>query len=200
LVDVIIREASDLERIVEDLLTSARLDAGALHFSFDDVNVAVEVEEVAAGVMRSGADIDISCRPALVRADRTRLRQIVRNLLSNAMKYGGPNIRVQGTTAGRSYVLIVADDGDGLPEPVHQHLFERFVHREGDAARTDSVGLGLSIVHALVVGMGGAISYEHDESESRFMIRLPLASLPTGGGEWIPTPAAESAAPRAGDG
>jgi hypothetical protein len=55
-------------------------------------------------------------------------------------------------------------------------------------------------VHALVVGMGGAISYEHDESESRFMIRLPLASLPTGGGEWIPTPAAESAAPRAGDG
>ena len=200
LVDVIIREASDLERIVEDLLTSARLDAGALHFSFDDVNVAVEVEEVAAGVMRSGADIDTSCRPALVRADRTRLRQIVRNLLSNAMKYGGPNIRVEGTAAGRSYVLVVADDGDGLPEPVHRHLFERFVHREGDTARTDSVGLGLAIVHALVVGMGGAISYEHDGRESRFTIRLPLASRPAGGGEWIPTPAGESAAPRAGDG
>ncbi len=175
LVDVIIRESSDLERIVEDLLTTARLDAGALHFSFEDVIVALEVEEATASLVRNGMDVTTSCKPGIVRADRTRLRQIIRNLLSNAMKYGGPNIRVVGETIGQSYVLVISDDGDGLPSQVERHLFERFVHRETEDARTDSVGLGLAIVHALVIGMGGAITYTHEDNESRFTIRMPLA-------------------------
>lgn len=176
LVDVIIRESSDLERIVEDLLTTARLDAGALHFSFEDVIVALEAEESSASSIRNGTEVEVRCQPGTVRADRTRLRQIIRNLLSNAMKYGGPNIRIAGDTAGQSYVLQISDDGDGLPERVREHLFERFVHRESEDARTDSVGLGLAIVHALVVGMGGAISYDYEEGDSVFTIRLPLAT------------------------
>jgi signal transduction histidine kinase len=191
LVDVIIRESSDLERIVEDLLTTARLDAGALHFSFEDVIVALEVEEATASLIRNGADVNVRCSPGIVRADRTRLRQIIRNLLSNAIKYGGPNLRIEGALAGQSYVLLIADDGNGLPEQVEEHLFERFVHRDTDEARTDSVGLGLSIVHALVVGMGGAISYTHEHGESVFTIRLPIA--PRRSPLSAPTPATTTA-------
>lgn len=204
LVDVIIRESSDLERIVEDLLTTARLDAGALHFSFEDVIVALEVEEATATLIRNGMDVAVKCRPGIVRADRTRLRQIIRNLLSNAMKYGGPNVRIEGSTAGQSYVLLIADDGDGLPARVQEHLFERFVHRETDDARTDSVGLGLAIVHALTVGMGGAIAYEYRDDESRFTIRMPLApDRPTAPPQRSTNQAAAAPAassPRGGDG
>ena len=202
LVDVIIRESSDLERIVEDLLTTARLDAGALHFSFEDVIVALEAEESSASLIRNGAEVEVRCRPGTVRADRTRLRQIIRNLLSNAMKYGGPNIRIQGDTAGQSYVLQISDDGDGLPERVQEHLFERFVHRESEDARTDSVGLGLAIVHALVVGMGGAISYAYENGESVFTIRLPLASRRAPSTPPLPAAAdtEATASPRGADG
>jgi signal transduction histidine kinase len=201
LVDTIIRESSDLERIVEDLLTTARLDAGALHFSFEDVIVALEVEEATTSLIRNGFEIDVDCGAGIVRADPSRLRQIIRNLLSNAKKYGGPNIRVTGNAGEGTYVLEVADDGDGVPSRVREHLFERFVHREGDDARTDSVGLGLSIVHALVVGMGGAISYDYAGGESVFSIRLPLA-----GERPIPPPSPSTApheaaaAPGGGDG
>jgi signal transduction histidine kinase len=201
LVDTIIRESSDLERIVEDLLTTARLDAGALHFSFEDVIVAIEVEEATASLIRNGFEVNVACEAGIVRADPSRLRQIIRNLLSNAKKYGGPNIRITGSAGEGTYVLEVADDGDGVPGRVREHLFERFVHREGDDARTDSVGLGLSIVHALVVGMGGAISYDYVDGESVFSIRLPLAGerpLPPPSPKAAPHEAA--AAPRGGDG
>jgi signal transduction histidine kinase len=175
LIDVIIGEASDLSRMVDDLLTTARLDAGALHFAFDDVDVAAEITDTAESFTRSGMALRVDCEPATVRADRTRFRQVVRNLLSNAKKYGGPNVRIEGRSTGNTYLVSVADDGTGLPEGVEEHIFERFVHKGRDSATTDSVGLGLSIVHALVLGMGGAITYERKAHETHFVVRLPLS-------------------------
>jgi len=175
LIDVIIGEASDLSRMVDDLLTTARLDAGALHFSFEDVEVAAEIADTAESFTRSGMALQVDCEPATVRVDRTRFRQVVRNLLSNAKKYGGPNVRVEGRSAGNTYLVTVADDGAGLPEGVEEHIFERFVHKGRDSATTDSVGLGLSIVHALVLGMGGAITYQRQAHETRFVVRVPLS-------------------------
>ena len=182
LLSIIISESDDLARMVEDLLTTARLDAGALHFVFDDVDVGQEMPETVDPLTRSGPAIAVSVEPGIVRTDRLRFRQLLRNLLSNARKYGGEHIRVEGRVEGRTYVCSVIDDGNGVPVEIEDRLFERFIHQGHQTATKDSVGLGLSIVHALAQGMGGSISYARIAGETHFTIRLPLTNaeeLPT---------------------
>ncbi len=179
LLDIIIGESDDLARMVEDLLTVARLDAGALHYSFDDVAVATEVAEITEPLQRAGMDITVFCEEALVRADRLRLRQVLRNLLSNARKYGGAKVRVEGRVDGKTFVCAVVDNGDGIPEEIVPRLFERFIHQGHQTASTESVGLGLSIVHALANGMGGSVRYERIGDETHFTLRVPLVGTTT---------------------
>lgn len=176
LLELIISESADLARMVEDLLTTARLDAGALHFNFEDINVVEAIDEVVRPMITTGQAIQSDCEPGLVLADRLRLHQVVRNLLSNARKYGGSNIAVHGRVEGRTYACSVVDDGPGLSEDVEERLFQRFVHQGQAPTVTGSVGLGLSIVNALVQGMGGSVSYSHSNGVTRFTMRLPLAT------------------------
>ncbi len=173
---MIISEANDLSRMVDDLLTTARLDAGALHFQFENLNVLDEVREVVDPMRRSGAEVAIDVHPALVRSDRLRLRQVVRNLISNARKYGGPTVRVAGRLVTGWYEIRVEDDGDGIPEELHERLFQRFLHQGDLPLVLGSVGLGLSIVRALAEGMGGAVWYERRAGWTCFVVRIPLAT------------------------
>ncbi|MEA1903805.1 MAG: HAMP domain-containing sensor histidine kinase [Actinomycetota bacterium] len=175
LLDLMISESVDLNRMVEDLLTAARLDAGALSYTFQDVSPDIEVEEVAGSLRRAGVPVEAACEPAQLRADAVRLRQIIRNLLSNANKYGGPRIRVLGYVEGRTYVCEVIDNGEGVPDEIADRVFQRFVHQGQQTAVMGSVGLGLSIVHALTRGMGGSASYRRSNGETHFAIRMPLA-------------------------
>ena len=69
----------------------------------------------------------------------------------------------------------MVDDGEGVPEELEHRLFERFIHQGHQTATKDSVGLGLSIVHALAQGMGGSVSYQRIDGETHFTLRLPLA-------------------------
>lgn len=174
LLHLIISESNDLARMVEDLLTTARLDAGALHFDFDDVSMADAVREVVDPLIKAGSEIELDCEPALVRADGLRTRQVLRNLVSNAQKYGGNHIRIVGRVDGRTYRCEVIDDGDGVPPEMSEKIFERFVHR-GRSGVSDSVGLGLAIVHALAHGMGGSVTYQRSNDVTSFTVRLPLA-------------------------
>ncbi|MEX0826027.1 MAG: HAMP domain-containing sensor histidine kinase [Acidimicrobiia bacterium] len=176
---MIISEANDLARMVDDLLTTARLDAGALHYQFENLNVLDEVAEVVGPIRKAGVEIGVACAPALVRSDRLRLRQVVRNLLSNARKYGGANIRVFGQVVAGWYEIRVEDDGDGIPDELRDRLFQRFLHQGEMPLVLGSVGLGLSIVRALAEGMGGAVWYERREGWTSFVIRIPLAKAET---------------------
>jgi len=173
---MIISEANDLSRMVDDLLTTARLDAGALHYQFENINVLDEAREVVDPMRRSGAQIAVDCQPALVRSDRLRLRQVVRNLISNANKYGGPTVRIVGQVVSGWYEIRVEDDGDGIPEELHDRLFQRFLHQGDLPLVLGSVGLGLSIVRALTEGMGGAVWYERRGGWTSFVVRIPLAT------------------------
>lgn len=174
LLHLIISESNDLARMVEDLLTTARLDAGALHFDFDDLSIREVVQDVVDPMVRSGAEIGWDCQPASVRADGLRTRQVLRNLLSNARKYGGAHIEVRGRIEGRTYICEVIDDGDGVPDDLTERIFERFVHT-GRTGVSDSVGLGLAIVHALAQGMGGSVTYRRADDRTVFTVRLPLS-------------------------
>ncbi len=174
-VGMIVSESADLSRMVEDLLTTARLDAGALTYSFSDVDVPEEVAEVLEPMRKNNFEASAHCAPGLIRADHLRFRQILRNLLSNARKYGGPTVWIEGRVVGRSYQLVVADDGAGLPTELEDKVFERFIHQDKATAVRDSVGLGLSIVRALAEGMSGSVEYERVDGETRFVVTMPLA-------------------------
>jgi len=177
MVGMIISEAHDLSRMVDDLLTTARIDAGAIHYQFENLSVLDEVHEVVDPMARAGTQIGIDVHPAGVRADRLRMRQVIRNLLSNAAKYGGGDVRVLGRVVSGWYELMVADNGEGIPPELEERLFQRFLHQGDMPLVLGSVGLGLSIVQALAEGMGGAVWYEREGGWTKFVIRVPLAKV-----------------------
>ena len=173
LVSVIIGESHDLERMVEDLLTTARLDAGALQFTFSDVSVCTEVNEAAASMMRAGLNVSVDCKEASVRADQLRFRQIVRNLLSNAHRWGGEKVYVTAHQTGATAAITVADNGPGVPPEEERRLFTRYMHEGDTALTTGSIGLGLAVVKILAEGMDGEVRYEREDGWTRFIVYLP---------------------------
>ncbi len=176
LLNLMIAESVDLNRIVEDLLTSARLDAGELRYILEDFDVPSEVADLTAVLSRAGVAVEASCDDGVIHVDPLRTRQLLRNLLSNASKYGGDRVRVAGKRDGHDYVIVVEDDGDGVDPEIEDKLFERFV-RQGDVATAmGSVGLGLSIVRALASDQGGSVTYSRQDGWTRFTVRLPLAT------------------------
>jgi signal transduction histidine kinase len=175
LATTITNEAEDLYRMVEDLLTTSQLDADALKYVIEDVETTNELKEVVAPMMRKGGVIETEAEGAIVAVDRMRQRQVLRNLISNARKYGGPELRVAGEVNGDMYEWIVADNGQGIPEEIKDRLFQRFVHRGSLVTAPGGVGIGLSIVRALVEGMGGTIGYTREDGWTQFRVCVPLA-------------------------
>jgi signal transduction histidine kinase len=110
----------------------------------------------------------------LLRADRLRLRQVLRNLLSNALKHGEPPIALTGRVERNRYVLAVTDCGPGVPPELEARLFQRFIHQGRDPLLTGSVGLGLSIARLLVRRMGGNLAYRRSDGLTTFLVELPL--------------------------
>jgi signal transduction histidine kinase len=177
MVDIINGEATDLNRMVEDLLTTARLAAGQLRYEPEHVDVEEEVEKIIGPFQRNGADVDAEVEPATVNVDRLRQQQVLRNLVSNATKYGGPHIHLRGRVEGEWYQWTVADDGEGVPAELEERLFQRFIHQHSfQQAVAGGVGLGLSIVKSLAEGMGGTVTYQKVPGEARFIVRVPLAA------------------------
>ncbi|MCP3976564.1 MAG: HAMP domain-containing histidine kinase [bacterium] len=172
---LLVGELDDMTGLVDDLLAASRLEAGGLEYSIEPVDVRAETRALLDTLNHRGASVYIAMDEGVVEADRRRLRQIVRNLVSNAVKYGGPNIEVKGLDDGDSYTVVVVDDGQGVPRDVEEHLFTRFTHPVGDSAQ--SVGLGLSIVMALAVGMGGTAFHSREDGLTRFGVRLPKSAV-----------------------
>jgi signal transduction histidine kinase len=175
LIGLINAESSELSRMVDDLLAAARLESDAMSIKPQPVDVAVEVRSVVAPWTRSGREVEVAVTDAEVWADPLRLRQVVRNVVSNAVKHGGPRIVVWGRVERDQFVCSVIDDGDGVPDDIAGRLFERFVHDGRHALLAGSVGLGLSIARELILRMDGDLVYERINGTTCFTFRLPLA-------------------------
>ena len=175
LVGLIRGEADELSRMVEDLLTAARADAGALAYHLEEFSALTGVERALAPLIKGGEDISIDVIDAQVFADDFRFRQIVRNLVSNARRYGAAPIGVRGGVVNGAYRLTVFDHGEGVAPHVEERMFQRFVHQGHQPLLVGSVGLGLSIVRILAEGMSGSAAYERADGETRFVITFPLA-------------------------
>jgi len=175
LVGLINSESAELARMVEDLLVAAHDVDAPLAMESASVAITDELEAVIAPFQRRGHSIGGAYGPGFVQGDQMRIRQILRNLVSNAIQHGGPAIRVFGDVAGSNYVVSVEDDGSGVPESLEPRLFSRFVHR-GDAPLTaGSVGLGLAVAHLLAEAMNGTLDYDRVTGRTSFILSLPLA-------------------------
>ncbi len=164
--------SSDLSRMVEDLLVAARIDAGALSYSPRRIDLADETRQVIAPYVRAGDSIELRVPRMEVYADPLHVRQILHNLVSNARKHGGDHILISGIVQTSRAMLVVADDGPGLPRHVEENLFQRFVNRGKEALVTGSVGLGLAISKELAMGLGGSIHYKRVDGWTTFTVQL----------------------------
>ncbi|MGV8940351.1 MAG: ATP-binding protein [Lysobacter sp.] len=180
------RAGEHLLRLVNDALDLARIESGKLELAdeaFDLHALMDELAEMAAPLARVRglgflAERDDNT-PRGVRGDPVRLRQILLNLLGNAIKFtefGTVRLGVAGEDGG--VVFRVVDSGPGLNEEQMSRLFRRFEQADGarTAARYGGSGLGLAICQELAAGMGGTISVQSAPGEgARFEVRLPLA-------------------------
>jgi signal transduction histidine kinase len=169
-------EAEDMSQLTDDILASAMLETGQLEIRAESVDVAETAERALAMFQSRGIDIGMSLDPGTVAADEFRLRQILKNLISNAVKYGGPNIKVKGMELLDAYELRVEDDGGGVPDEIRDRIFNPFPHG-GKGVPSQSVGLGLFIVRELAKAMDGSVSYDRADGLTTFTVRLPLETV-----------------------
>ncbi|MEA2011399.1 MAG: HAMP domain-containing sensor histidine kinase [Actinomycetota bacterium] len=156
-------ESNHLANLVEDILVIPRLDAGQLRFHLEQVGVSGIAESVAEMVLDKSTTAEVDL-PVYVKvwSDPVRLRQILRNLVENARKYGGDELHIYGEERREgTYTVIVADNGAGIPEADQERIFEHFEQlSKGDARLEQGVGLGLPIARKLARAMGGDLWYE----------------------------------------
>lgn len=184
-----LRQAGDhLLRLVNDALDLARIEAGKLELLSQDFDPRVLVQETAALTRplaeKRGLAFKVDVAPELphaLRGDAVRIRQILLNLLGNAVKFteqGSVALHV-GMTDGGLVRMRVSDTGPGLSGEQVQRLFRRFEQAEGaqTTARYGGSGLGLAICRELTVAMGGQIQVESvPGAGTRFTVDLPLRS------------------------
>lgn len=171
LMDLVAGQAAEMSYIVEDLLVAARAEMGTV--AIDPTTVDLE-HELRATIDGLGLSVDqLPDEIPRAHADASRVRQILRNLLTNADRYGGPRRRVLAGDIHDRVWLEVRDDGEGVPGEVSEQIFEPYTTaHEGISG---SVGLGLSVARQLASMMGGSLTYRRDHRETVFRLELPSA-------------------------
>jgi len=181
----LIREAgAHLLEMIGELLDLTRIEAGQLKVSIEPVALASLVAECVELVRPQAEAAGVRLQPPdgadglRVRADATRLRQVLLNLLGNAVKYNrrGGHVAVSARRQGGETVLAVADSGVGIAADDLPQLFQPFQRGAQARGSVEGVGIGLAVTRALVELMDGRIEVESTPGEgSTFRVTLPLA-------------------------
>jgi len=176
-------EADRTVRLLQDLLDLARADSGYMHYRLEPLILNDLVAEVA-GMAEKFSDRRIQIgqnEPVEAIADRDRLKQILINLIDNAVKYSNSDqsIELDVDRVDHQAIIYVRDRGVGIPLQDQSRIFERFYRVDEARARsTGGHGLGLAIVKTLVEGMGGSITVRSKPGEgSTFTISLPTQGM-----------------------
>jgi PAS domain S-box-containing protein len=188
LLSVISDQSERLAHLVGNILLTSQVDADRLVLASEQVDVsdvASRVIEAARTHAPDEVSLELISPQSLppVATDRDKLRQVLANLVGNAIKYSPGAGRVEVRLEPRRTRLRVAvrDEGVGIPQPEQQRIFEKFYRLPNMTRAVSGTGLGLYICRELVRRMGGAIWVESSEGVgSTFFVELPLASAATG--------------------
>jgi len=177
------RSQEHLLTLIDDVLGFARIEAGRLTYSVEDIPLSVTLSDVDSIIapQAQARHLDYRFQPCdpnvLVRADADKLRQVLLNLLANAIKYNSEGGLVAlGCDIGSVEVLVhVTDTGAGIPSERLEHIFEPFVQATRAFNRPDhGVGLGLAISRELAIGMGARLTVKSEVGMgSTFTVILP---------------------------
>jgi len=171
--EMIARQAEDASWLIEDLLVAYRGDVSEVSISpedFDITDTTTQILEVAP----IDVELEAPTEPAFVRADPRRSRQIIRNLVNNAINHGGDEIVVRVEHDDGSVKVRVCDNGDPISDEDVRQIFQAF--KTGSrSSHPSSVGLGLPVARQLAKLMGGDVTYQHQNGNSVFTLRLPGA-------------------------
>ncbi len=181
LLDLIASQSKEVADIINDLLVAARADIGKVAVIDIELELADHVEQALQAFMqpsRRKLEIVPELAPARVVADPTRIRQIVRNLLTNAERYGGDRVEVLTGVLGGEGMLVVADNGPGIAEVDREAIFDPYHRTLGSGSTPGSVGLGLTVSRKLARLMGGDLTYRYEHRMSMFVLTLPLVPSP----------------------
>lgn len=186
--DLIHNEIDQLQRLVNDLRTLSRADAGELTLNITPILPKILLENAAASYQyqakQNGIALKVEAGDHLpsVEVDESRMAQVFSNLISNALRFApeGGEIRLTAALDGDDIVFGVIDNGPGIPTEDLPHIFERFYR--GDQSRSEQggdSGLGLAITKALVEAQGGTISVASTLGEgTRFKLCFPSTRTP----------------------
>ena len=179
-------ESVRMTSLVEELLLLARLDAGQTMVA-GEVDLVPLLVDAVADAHAAAPDhewrVEAGADPVLVTGDVNRLHQVIANLLANARVHTPEGtvvtttLEVDGDREPHEAVVTIADGGPGIPSELQPVLFERFARGDGSRTRaTGGTGLGLAIVAAIVEAHGGTVALTSRAGDTRFVVRLPLAS------------------------
>ncbi len=176
---------SHLLSMIDDVLDLSRIEIGGLNLALESIDLDVLIRDclilIAPQAERRQINVGFSPAPGVshVRADRTRLRQVLVNLLSNAVKYNlsGGRIDISRRRHGNMLELSIRDSGRGMTPEQQARLFQPFNRLGAEMSSTEGTGIGLVIARQLVEKMGGTISVRSAPGEgSTFAVALPASS------------------------
>jgi len=174
-------ETSRLAELVGDVLDTSRLEAGTFSYRFDEVDLGRVVDEAveAAALAQQEVPVVASVRGALpaIRGDRARLRQVLDNLVENAVKYSpeGGEVRVSAASSNGTVRIAVRDAGPGIPRDQRGRIFEKFGRGDVAGGSKPGTGLGLFIARSIAEAHGGSLDVSSGpEPGSVFTLTLPL--------------------------
>jgi len=182
LVGVVAEQAAELTSIVEDLLVVANLESGKVAINPEVVSLNRMVDAAWSECRLSCPQLDdheIAGPETSAFADPVRVRQIVRNLLTNAVRYGGDRISVKVAAEAHQFAdrvrpyIEVIDNGVGIPLEHRESVFDPYFQASGSEGVLGSLGLGLAISRELARLMGGDLTYRYAKGESVFRLELP---------------------------
>lgn len=170
-------QAEDVNHLIEDLLYGTLVEAARLHVNLAPTQVGPLVREVAHRTIRDHPP-SVEGPELVAFADSSRLRQVIRNLLTNADRYGGDNVRIVLSEQPDRVVISVMDNGDGVPPEYEETIFALYNEGADGDRPSESVGVGLTTSRRLAHAMGGDLVYRRDGSWTVFELTLPAAPVP----------------------
>ena len=183
-------ESERLTRLVDGLLSVTRLEAGGVELALEDIDVGDVLREIVVRQAERAKDshrveLHLPARPLVAAADRDKLRQVVLNLVDNAIKYSpdGGTVDVTATRQLDMVEIRVRDHGIGISAADQRNLFRKFFRADARMTRgIRGIGLGLYLTRGFVTAMGGRIRVESEAGKgSTFIVDLPLRRSSGGG-------------------